>query len=240
MPAIIKNIKSLIKEKNVSFYNEIANDYEKILEQEKSNKIVRKIVADKFQAAVKSGAVLDFGGGTGLDLEWLTNNNYNIFFCETSFGMRAKAIEYNKNILHNKNISFLKNNTTDFANWNNVLPFSEKMDAVLSDFAVINCIPDIELLFKNLALVMKPGSDLIALILQYNFKKILKSNLRGYIKSFFLQKPLTTLVKYSGKEHTVFVYSRKEIKKASKVYFNFCSYEILKDYGFSLIHLTKK
>ena len=41
---------------------------------------------------------------------------------------------------------------TDFRNWNAGFPFDQKVNAVLANFAVINCIPDIELLFEKLAL----------------------------------------------------------------------------------------
>jgi SAM-dependent methyltransferase len=240
MPVTTNDKKDFIKEKNISFYNGIADNYEDILNRESCNKIIRKIVADKFCKIANVNTVLDFGGGTGLDLEWLSNNNYHIYFCEPSSGMRDKAIAYNKNILRNDTIVFLNDKATDFTNWHIVPPFSEKVDAVLSDFAVINCIPDIELLFKNLAQVMKVGGNLIALVLHYDFKKIIKSNLRGSIKSFFLQKPLTTTIKYNGNEQMVFIYSIKDISKAFEPHFILSGHEYLKEYGFCLLHLTRK
>jgi SAM-dependent methyltransferase len=238
MPAFINNIESA-REKNISFYNEIADRYESMLEQEASNKIIREIVSDKFTAIVKSGTVLDFGGGTGLDLKWLSANNYIIFFCEPSSGMREKAIAYNKNILQNDKIFFLKDALTNFSNWHNVLPFSEKIDAILSNFAAINCIPNIELLFANLAQVMKPGGNLIALILDYNLKKN-KLPLSKKIGLFFSQAHFENVVKDNGNVHTVYIFSEKKIIKASQPYFNFCSNQTLKGYGFCLIHLTRK
>jgi SAM-dependent methyltransferase len=236
---ISTNIENAIKEKNISFYNAIAGNYEAMLEEQSFNKIVRQIVADKFYENVKEGNVLDFGGGTGLDLKWLAYNNYHLFFCEPSTGMRKKAIAYKATFLSNKDIFFLDDDTTDYTNWCTTPPFKNKMDAVLSNFAVINCIPDIELLFKNLASVMNPGGNLVALVLD-DRKRMAKFSIKNIIKSFILQKTITMPVKYNGNEHTVFIYSMKKLRKAAAPYFNFCSHEYLTEYGFCLIHLTKK
>ena len=56
-----------------------------------ADKIVRAKVANKFCDIVKDGGVLDFGGGTGLDIQWLTNKNFAVFFCEPSAGHEAKS-----------------------------------------------------------------------------------------------------------------------------------------------------
>jgi len=47
-------------------------------------------------------------------------------------------------------------------------------------------------------------------------------------------------VKHKGDEQMVFIYSLKEIKKASELYFNLHSFEYLTEYGFCLVHLIKK
>jgi SAM-dependent methyltransferase len=235
----ITNIESLIKEKNISFYNSIADNYEAMLEQQSFNKIVRQIVADKFCKNVTEGNVLDFGGGTGLDLKWLADNKYHIFFCEPSVGMRKKAIAYKENILITNDILFLDDAAVDYTNWCIAPPFHEKMDAVLSNFAVINCIPDIESLFKNLSSIMNQGGHLVALVLD-DHKRIANSTLKNIVKSFILKRPITMPVKYNGNAHTVFIYSMRELRKATNPYFNFYSYEYLTEYGFCLINLTKK
>src|ERR1700722_678196 len=92
---------SVIYRQNISYYDEIADDYDAMLQRDASNKITREKVAEKFTLLVKNGAVLDFGGGTGSDLGWLSGGNYDILFCEPSVGMRRKAILYNKSTLHN-------------------------------------------------------------------------------------------------------------------------------------------
>lgn len=224
--------------KNILYYNAIAHEYNDMLGN-KSDRIVREKVANKFCSIVKEAAVLDFGGGTGLDLEWLINNNDTIFFCEPSIGMREQAICNHKNLLHDK-IIFLDDSAADFRQWHLQLPFAIKVDAALLNFAVLNCIPDIELLFQSLALVIKPGGNIIALVLTENLKKKLTGNFRSILKSFIHRKPASINTFYKKNQQTVYIYSIKKITKASKKYFNFCSGEVIPTSGFMLIHLKRK
>ena len=228
-----------IGEQNILYYDKIADSYDHILDQESLNDIVRKKVENKFMSYVKPGLVLDFGGGTGRDLKWLTENHYKIFFCEPSEGMKGKAIHYNQNVLHKNNIVFLEKAKTDFTTWNQELPFTDKVDAILSNFAVINCIPQIELLFKNLSLVIRPGGMLIALILDDRAKG-LTSRLRNAIRSFIIKTPRTIDIKYKEHQQTVYVYSTKQMKRSSKLYFDFINRESLPGFGFILVHLVRK
>ena len=106
MPAKLNQDKFRINAQNISYYNEIADFYDHIMEKKDSNKIVRGKVAEKFCDIVKEGNVLDFGGGTGLDLDWLTSKGYSVFFCEPSSGMREKAVNHNNNLLNHPNVLF--------------------------------------------------------------------------------------------------------------------------------------
>src|ERR1700676_5350087 len=160
-----------ISRQNISYYNEIAADYDAILNKDSSNTIIRNKVAAKFISLVNGGSVLDFGGGTGQDLGWLLQNDYKIIFCEPSAAMRQIAIEWSKGEFPDAGISFFDDNKSDFRSWNAKFPFDQKVNAVLANFAVINCIPDIEFLFEKLALAMDPGGIVIALILDIGLVK---------------------------------------------------------------------
>ena len=234
------NSKSTIIGQNIAFYNEIAGSYDNILDKDIFNKLVLEKVAEKFCSIVKSGQVLDFGGGTGRDLDWLTNNNYHIFFCEPSVAMREKAIEYNQTILHNDTIVFLDYKTTDFTTWQYDLSLLQKMDAVLSNFAVFNCIPDIELLFKSLSTIVKPGGHLLALILDNRFRKVMRSHFKSAVRSFIFRTPVQFNVRFNQHQQTVYIHTTGQIKKASETYFDFHNQEFLREYGYSLIHLIRK
>ncbi len=222
---------------NILYYNAIAHEYNDMLDKN-LDKVVRKKVADKFCNIIKDGAVLDFGGGTGLDIQWLTDKRFTVLFCEPSVGMREIAIANHKNLIH-RNVTFLNDSSIDFRQWHLRLPFVEKVDAILSNFAVLNCIPDIELVFQNLALIIKPGGNMIALVLTKKFKTNAKVNFRNMLKSFIHRGSVTLNIKYKNHGQTVYVYSIKEIKKASAKQFIFCGSEIIPASGFTLIHLKR-
>ncbi len=190
----VNKIKQSFREENIAFFDEFAKNYNSILEQNNSNKITRQRVAKKFCNSVKPGLVLDFGGGTGLDLPWLTENEFKIFFCEPSSGMRQHAINYNNNILHSNDIVFLDNAKSDFSLWDKELPFSQKVDAIL--FSTIS--------------------------------------------SFIFQKPAAFQDKSKGQRRTVYIHSTRQIKRASRDYFNFYNQEFFSESGFVLIHLIRK
>ena len=222
---------------NILYYNAIAKEYNNMMDTN-PDKIIREKVAGKFCRLVNGAVVLDFGGGTGLDLGWLTNHNHTVFFCEPSAGMRETAISNYKDSLHDK-VIFLNELAADFRQWHLKVPFPVKVDAVLLNFAVLNCIPDIEFLFQNLAIVMKPGGDIVALVLTKNLK-ILKGNFKSIFKSLINHEPATIKVRYEKHQQTVYIYSIKEIIKASGHHFNFCSSEVLSASGFTLLHLKRK
>jgi SAM-dependent methyltransferase len=235
-----KNKNDQISRQNISYYNEIAPDYDDILNKETANSIIRGEVAVKFTSLVNAGAVLDFGGGTGQDFAWLLQRGYHIIFCEPSAAMREIAIERAKSEFPGAGISFFDENATDFRNWNAVFPFDQKVNAILANFAVINCIPDVELLFEKLALAIEPGGVVIALILDNSLAKRLKASPKGVVKSFFFGDPVSIFIDYHGERQLVYIHSTKAIRKAAANSFEFKRLVRMDGFGFCLIHLVRK
>jgi glycosyltransferase involved in cell wall biosynthesis/ubiquinone/menaquinone biosynthesis C-methylase UbiE len=237
---------SPVIEKNISYYNEVAAIYNNIMAEDAPDQLIRHKVKEKLLGLLPpkesygpSGRVLDFGGGTGLDLGWLTAARYTITFCEPAAAMREKAIEYNNNTLHNTTITFLDTDRSDFTSWHKQLPFPEKMDAILSNFGALNYIPNIDLLFNNLARVIKPGGHFIALILEYDFKMRFKKNRRNALASFFSGAPFVMYIPYKQHKQTVIIHTAKEIKKAAQPWFDLYSNEPVQLNDFIIIHLIR-
>ncbi len=228
--ADIKEKEVTVAQKSITYYNEIAPQYDAMLEKESANSIVRKAVAESFIASVKKGWVLDLGGGTGQDLHWLSNNGYSVIFCEPSAGMRTIAVQ-NAAPLSKASITFLNDRDTDYTNWKTALPFDQKTEGILLNFAVLNCIPDIGTLFKQLALVIKPGGSIVALILTTDIKTAAKQLLLNTSTSFTVQ--------HHDKEQTVYRHSKRDIRNAAASYFSIKHWEIKKGSGFTLLHLIK-
>ena len=231
---------SAITEQNISFYNEIAGQYNAILKAEDTNSIVRSKVAGKFHDIIKSGLVLDFGGGTGLDLDWLLGFQYEVFFCEPSAGMRQMAIQRNADLLHSSHINFLAQEKTDFAKWHQDLPFSQQVDAILSNFAVINNIADIQTLFSALARVLKPGAHMMALMLDSRWQTLFRRHPMAFLKFLFNCRTISLKVQFKGNEQTVYLHTMNKIREASSTHFDFSSSESIKGSGFILIDLVRK
>lgn len=229
-----------VSSRNISYYNEIALDYDAILDKDNTNKDIRSRVIEYFTTNVRSGTVLDFGGGTGKDTEWMVTDGYKIIFCEPSPAMRQVAIEKTKKEFSISAIDFLTDEFTDFRNWRATIPFNEKADAVLANFAVINCIPDIGLLLEKMLLVIKPGGDFIMLLLDYGFAKKIRSNLKGTLLSLLSGDTVNFSINYNGRQQTVYTHSVKAIKKAMAGNYTFQHCERIPGSGFTLIHLTRK
>lgn len=229
-----------IREQNISYYDAIAEIYDYTLNQKESDKLAREKVKEKLVSLVQSGWVLDFGGGTGLDLDWLSSQGYKIIFCEPSVAMREKAMLYNDHVLKYPELAFLNSPATDWTQWSKTVPFPQKMAAILANFGVLNCIPDIQLLFSQLANVIQPGGHLITLVLDRSIGKLFKWHRRNALQSLIFRKPFVMYVWHQEHRQTVYVHSIQEIRKAAAPFFECHSHESLTGTGFHLIHLVKK
>lgn len=210
--------KSSVMEQNISFYNGIADQYNDTMRKDPTNRVVRQKVREKVIRLVPSGCVMDFGGGTGLDLAWLAAG-HTVLFCEPSIKMREKAIAYNRDLVHSDQIVFLRTDQSDYTRWHEALPVSIKSDAVLCNFGVLNYIPDIRYLFSILAMVLKPGGHLIAVVLAFSLKKRLRWHRRHAIASLVTGKPFVMYIPSAEGKQTVTVHSIREIAEAAAPYF---------------------
>jgi glycosyltransferase involved in cell wall biosynthesis/SAM-dependent methyltransferase len=227
-------------EQNSAYHDQAAETYDRTMDKDPVNNVIRRRVREKMSHLLSSGTVLDFGGGTGADLGWLTEKKYDVLFCEPSVPMREKAIQYNRSRLHSDRITFLETDSTDFSNWHEKLPFSQKTDAILSNFGALNYIPDIRRLFANMARVVKCGGHFVLLVLDMPLPKRWSWHRRNALRSLVFGAPFVLYIPYDGeRRQTVFVHSLKEIKAASAPYFTFESAERPDAPGFTLIHLIR-
>lgn len=230
---------SAVMIRNISFYNDIADSYNDVIKKDASNALIRQKVKEKFLALLPAGSVLDFGGGTGLDLEWLTTA-YTVFFCEPSSAMREKAKRHEQDDYQKNKVIFLEDGKTDFTCWQKTTPFGEPVDGILCNFGVINYIPNINHLFSQLALVIKSGGPLIVVVLAFNLKKRLQWHRRNAIRSLISRSPFMMYIPHPGGRQTVFIHSLKEIINASSGHFDYHGHNRLNINNFVIIHLARK
>lgn len=196
------------------FYDAVAEDYDRLLTSQ--DKTVRRFVQKIFREYVPAGTILDFGGGTGLDLEWMMAENYRVEFLEPSEGMRARAM---KRIAQNPNwasrINVMKDETDIFL-WNDhSSPSSPPVDGVLMNFAVLNCIRNLNELFKSLQLITKPGCFIVALILNPNPWQVMKRNFRTALLLLIGIKAAEENTCHKNTRQTVLIHSLRNIIQAS-------------------------
>jgi SAM-dependent methyltransferase len=227
-------------EKNLAYYDEIAGDYDNILDQDDSNHPVREKVATLFHHYVRAGRILDFGGGTGKDLPWMIEKGYRIIFCEPSPGMLEKAKARAINLPNKEKILFLNAPHTDFSNWASTLPFDDKVDGILANFAVLNTIPDLQLLFRHLSLVIRPGGHAVLLVLKAGLRTRWKTNRKATVLSLMGGSTVSGTVNFQQQQQTFYLHTISSIQKTSAPWFHFTSRIPVEKNDFVLIHLVRK
>lgn len=222
----------------IEYYDSVAADYDEILGKNSMNKAIRATVAKKFSEIVEKGVILDFGGGTGGDLPWLTEQGYQVIFLEPSSKMREVAIKNNKHLIASGQVGFLKDDETKIHNWSDHAPFGP-VNGVLSNFAVLNNIADLKETFEKLSRTMRQGGSIIALVLKANFRRFMKISFPRTIKNLFTRHPFIVVTRYQDKQQTVYLHTLTEIKKTSSLYFSLNAVIPIKSSEFILLHLKR-
>lgn len=227
-----KNIES-----SASFYDAIAKDYEAQLTP--SDKKIREIIATIFKRFVGYGKVLDFGGGTGLDLPWLISNSDQIFFLEPSAKMRLIAEETVLNYFTFRPPLFVEK--TAIQEWTpENLPFPEKMDGVIANFGVLNCIENPVEFFKKIALVCKPECNVLVTILDPGFQTMYKNYSLLSALWILLHGRVKILNKHKEVYHETFVHSLRYLKSASSQFFMLKFYKRIPSSPFIVLIFSRR
>lgn len=219
------------------YYDAIADRYDQTVDHDPFNEKIRSKVASAFLSHIPPrSTVLDFGGGTGKDLAWLLDQKYCIVFCEPSANMRAKAIAYCRSRGSADRVRFLEGDATDFNNWQKKEIFPGTVQGVLSNFAAVNCISNLRLLFKNLRTVTSTDAHILMLILNSNLSQRWKYNRRATVWSLLTGQTVEYFTSFEGHKQRVYLHSRASLRAASRPYFSNMSVEKVAGSNFSIYH----
>jgi SAM-dependent methyltransferase len=221
---------------SIQFYNALAPTYNAQMKSEPSNEVVRKQVADYFVKNVSGINILDLGGGTGKDLHWLVQSGYNVFFCEPAANMRNIAMDLNLRELKCDRITFANDHQSDFRNWTPAT-FRTQFDAVIANFAVLNSISDLPLLFQKISIVLKPGGHIIANMLDTTRYGRLKYYFKNFLAAFARSSKPVLITRQHGIEHKAWLHTPADISKFLPKDFVVLKVQSLNGFGFMLVHL---
>ncbi|WP_242085157.1 class I SAM-dependent methyltransferase [Aestuariivivens sediminis] len=222
------------------YYDSIANNYESLLEEYKAHKSIRSMVQKEFIRTVpQSSKVLDFGGGTGLDLDWLVKD-YKVTFWEPSQKMRAIAKMKIKTNDY-RNIICIANRKNDLDSLIKTVG-NVTFDAVLANFAVLNSIQDLHHLATKLQVMTSERCDLFFLVL-YRFPHTRVGRLRDYyfnMRFYCRFHPKRFHITHNNIVHDIFVHPLNHIKRSFNSSFKLISVKQINNSYFKLLHLKKK
>jgi SAM-dependent methyltransferase len=223
----------------IDYYNSISSKYDDLLNTNPLHKIIRDEVKQYFVKKVNGKLVLDFGGGTGGDLPWLLEAGFSVIFCEPAEKMKGIAIKSVKKMNSSEKVLFLTNESSDYKSWSkDNLPFEGKVDVVLSNFAVLNSIKDLNALSEKLALITNENSHLIIVVLNVKAKYLIRHSI-NILKSIIKGNGLTVNIKHENTYLTTYLHRQKFLIKSMGKYFKVIHSFPLSDDSFLLIHFIR-
>jgi ubiquinone/menaquinone biosynthesis C-methylase UbiE len=228
------------KEQSNQYYSSVSDQYDKLMDSAAVNFRVRSFVKEYFARNIAAKNLMDFGGGTGADLTWLLEQDRRVWFCEPSKGMLAQAKNRLNYIRGNDRVIILSEDRTDFSSWKTNPPVEERLDAVLANFAVLNCIENLEALFQSLSTILKPEGSLCVLVLKNNPKVVLKNYFRPLISSLLKGTTIIQRIKNGENEFPVFIYRYSFIQKCASDFFRVEYMKEIPDSPFTFVHFVRK
>jgi len=224
----------------VKFYDKISSRYNYDLDSNPDNVKIRDEVKHYFLKNVSGKFVLDFGGGSGKDLSWLTRNGFKVYFCEPSRGMREIAIKNIQRGDSSSEVIFVNEGNSNFQNWNQANPpFETKVDGILANFAVFNSINELEKLSEKLALIANKNCRLIVSVLQVDLKKFFSRHFPFTIKLFLKGYGLATRIKDGENKMVVYLHTESKLIKSFSNYFTFVESFRIQNSTFRLFHFLR-
>jgi SAM-dependent methyltransferase len=224
----------------VKFYDNISSKYDSTLNSNSDNSKIRDEVKHYFLKNVSGKIVLDFGGGTGKDLIWLTGNGFKIYFCEPSKGMRDIALKNIQSLKSQAEIILMDELNSNFHNWDkNNIPINNKLDGILANFAVLNSIKDLEELSAKLALISSKNCKFIVSVLNVNIKRIFSGDLSVILRLFLSGYGFATQIKDGNNKMIVYLHTESNIIKALGNYFNYVESFCIQKSTFRLFHFIR-
>jgi predicted TPR repeat methyltransferase len=216
----------------IDVYDNLAEGYDEAIASLQQNVITRKFVREKVLSLTTAHlAALDFGGGTGLDIDWLSGAFEKVYFVEPSQKMREQAVERSRGV---RNVVFTE--MTDFRQWD-LHTFNPAPSVTLANFAVLNSIVAIDEFFEVMATCMGPDALIFALVLDSLPGRL---PLVKRIAAMFRRRNGAKSVVYHGKLHNTIVHPERRMKTAAGGHFEVTGEYAVENSSFILYLFRRK
>jgi SAM-dependent methyltransferase len=235
---------SYFADQAVAFYDRIAASYDQLIEAYSTNARLRQAVAEYFKKTVPAGAdVMDFGGGTGLDLPWLVEAGFFVYFCEPSQGMGEIAIRRIQFLNASAKVKFLDSSQLNWLGW--LDPGAAppcNVQAALANLAVFNCLAAPEAAFAALAAALKPAGHLIISVIDSTLTRLMLSPKRW--RSFLAARRRgedPRLYPRAGNHRQIaYLHSLPRLKNAAQWWFELFHQKRMSRYGYVLLDFIRR
>lgn len=150
-------------ESNAAHYDAVAAQYDAQMRLYPSDVLARQAFVDLVGRHVSPGStLLDFGSGTGLDALDYVGRGYRVLAYDHSPGMMARLEQRCHAEIGSRDITTW---SSGYASFLDGFPWSQQPQAVASNFAVLNLIPDLGPLFETFARHLAPPGWMFVSIL---------------------------------------------------------------------------
>lgn len=152
-----------VSEQSAQFHNRIAADYDSLMEREPGNAWVRGAFRQLVCDTVAPGSlVLDFGCGTGLDTLWYALQGYLVLAYDNSPGMVAQLEQKGRAEMETGKVRAF---TCPYDRLEEKLEAGPRPHAVVSNFAVLNHLPELHPFFEMLSYrTARPGWVILSVL----------------------------------------------------------------------------
>lgn len=156
-------MKTLDTSESAAFHDELAADYDRVMERDAGNAWVRAAFRQLVvELAPPLPTILDFGCGTGTDSLWYAAQGMRVVAYDNSSGMREETRSKCRYEITDGTIEVMDGAYEEFLER---LPRLSGGDVIAANFAVLNMIGNLQPLFGALAGWVSPGGAVVASVL---------------------------------------------------------------------------
>ena len=150
-----------------AFYNVVAESYDRMMSASASTLWERDAFRQLVVDTVGSGALLDFGCGTGTDAAWYARRGFRVLAYDNSQRMIDRAKRNHADLIENDALATYCSDYETFLEWRPETP----VDAVVSNFAVLSHIDELSPLFETFGRQVAPKGCIVVSVLNPLFWK---------------------------------------------------------------------